>query len=90
MAAESGPLSCPWEPGNPGTHGEPSREEVDPFQMVNELTTRDIQWRTTTRIASMGLEDVQEFLCLSLENLGSSSRAGRSVPTRGRASQTRV
>jgi hypothetical protein len=74
-------LSCPWEPESPGTHGEPNREEVDPFQMVDELTTRD---------TSMGLEDVQEFLHLLLENLGSSSRVGRSVPTTGRAAQTRV
>jgi hypothetical protein len=83
-------LSCPWEQGNPATHGEPSREEVDPFQIVDKLTTRDIQWRATTRLASMGLEDVQEFLRLSLENLRSSSRVGRSVPTRGRAAETRV
>ena len=78
-------LSCPWDLGNLGTHGEPNREEVDPFQMVNELTTQDIQWRATTRLTSMGLEDVQEFLCLLLENLGSSSRVGRSVPTTGQA-----
>ena len=83
-------LPCPWDPGNPGTHGEPNREEVDPFQKVDELTARDTQWRATKRLASMDLENVQEFLRLSLENLGISSRGGCSVPTTGRAAQTMV
>ena len=78
-------LPCPWDTGNLGTHGEPSREEVDPFQMVEEL-----QWRANTLLASLDLENVQEFLRLSLENSGSSSRGGRSVPTTGRAAQTKV
>ena len=84
------PVFCPWELGNPGPHGDPSHKETDPFQMVDELTAQDVQWRTTIRVASQGLEDVQEFFRLSLEALGSSSRVGRSVLTRGRASQTRV
>ena len=79
---------CPWEPGNPGPYGDLSNEETDPFQAVDELTARDIQWWTTIRVASLGLEDVQQFLRLSLEGLGSSSRVDRSVLTRGRASQT--
>ena len=83
-------LPCPWDTGNLGTHREPSREEVDPFQMVDKLTARETQWRATTQLASMDLENVKEFLRLSLENLGSSSRGGRSVPTTGRAAQTRV
>jgi hypothetical protein len=84
------PAFCPWEPGNPGPSWNPSHEETDPFQVVDELTARDIQWRTTIRVISLGQEDVQQFLCLLLEGLGSSSRVGRSVLTRGRASQTRV
>ena len=69
MADESGPVSCPWEPGNPGPYGDLSHEETDPFQAVDELTARDTQWRTTIRVASLGLEDVQRFLRLSLEGL---------------------
>ena len=84
------PVSCPWEPGNPGPYGDLSHEETDPFQAVDELTAQDIQWRTTIRVASLGLQDVQQFLRLSLEGLGSSSRVGRSVLTKGRSSQTRV
>jgi hypothetical protein len=68
------PLFCPWEPRNPGRYGDLSHEETDPFQTVDELTARDIQWRTTIRVASLGLEDMQQFLRLSLESLGSSSR----------------
>ena len=83
-------LPCPWDTGNLGTHGEPSREEVDPFQMVEELTAWETQWRANTLLASLDLENVQEFLRLSLENSGSSSRGGRSVPTTGRAAQTKV
>ena len=83
-------LPCPWDTGNLGTRGEPSHKEVDPFQMVDELTARETQWRATTRLASKDLENVQEFLRLLLENLGSSSRGGRNVPTTGRPAQTRV
>ena len=76
--------------GNFGTHGRLSREEVDPFQMVDDLTARETQWRATTRLASMDLENVQEFLRLSLETLEGSSRAARSAFTTGRAARTRV
>ena len=72
-------LPCSWDPENPGGHGEPNHREVDPFQMVNELTAQDTQWRAATRLASMDLE----FLRLSLENLGGSSREGLSAPTTG-------
>ena len=63
---------------------------IDPFQAVDKLTARDIQWRTTIQIASLGLEYVKQFLRLSLESLRNSSRVGHSAPTRGRASQTQV
>ena len=32
------PALCPWEPGNPESSGNPSHEEIDPFQVVDELT----------------------------------------------------
>ena len=83
-------LPCSWDLGNPGGHGEPNHREVDPFQMVDELTARDIQWRAATRLASMDMENVQEFLRLSLENLGGSSREGLSAPTTGWAAKSRV
>jgi hypothetical protein len=83
-------LPCHWDTGNLGTHRKLSCKEVDPFQMVDNLTARETQWRATTRLALMDLENVQEFLRLSLENLGGSSRGGRSVPTTGQAAQTRV
>ena len=63
-------LPCHWDTGNLGTHGKQSRKEVDPFQMVDDLTARETQWGATTRLASMDLENVQEFLRLSLEKLG--------------------
>ena len=84
------PALCPWEPGNPEPSGNPSHEEIDPFQVVDELTARDIQWQTTIRVTLLGLEDLQQFLRLSLEGFGSFSQVGRSVPSRGLASQTRV
>ena len=40
----------------------PRHKEIDPFQAVEELTARDIQWRTIIRVVSLGLEDVQQFL----------------------------
>ena len=49
------PVLCPWEPGNLGPPGTPRHEEIDLFQAVDELTARDIQWRTTIRVASLGL-----------------------------------
>ena len=58
--------------------------------MVDELTARETQWRATTRLALMDLENVQELLRLLLENLGGSSRGGQSVPTTGLEAQTRV
>ena len=84
------PVLCPWEPTNPGLPGSPRHKEIDPFQAVDNLTARDIQWRTTIRVASLGLEDMQQFLRISLESLGNSSKVGHSAPTRGRASQTRL
>ena len=87
---KSAPVLCPWEPANPGLPGTPRHEEIDPFQVVDELTAQYIQWRTPIRIASLSLENLQQFLRISLESLGNSSLLGHSAPTRGRASQTRV
>ena len=83
-------LPCHWDTGNLGTHRKLSCKEVDPFLMVDNLTARETQWRATNRLASMDLENVQEFLRLLLENLRGSSWAARSVSTMGRAAQTRV
>ena len=62
-------MKCPCDTENLGTHGKPSSKEADPFQMVDKLTARETRWRATTRLASMDLENVQEFQRLLLENL---------------------
>ena len=49
---------CPGDTGNFSTNGRLSREEVDPFRMMDDLTARETQWRATTRLASMDLKNV--------------------------------
>ena len=92
MASEAGTGAPPLGVQPPQAPGAPRPEEVDPFQAVEELTARDIQWRTVIRVASWGLEDVQQFSRISVERLNSgfSSRGDPGVPTKARASQTRV
>ena len=90
MAGEVGASAFPLGAQNPRAPRAPRHEEIDPFQAVEELTAQDIQWQTTMRVASLGLEDVQQFLRISLESLGTSSRVGPSAPTRVHASQTQV
>ena len=92
MAGESVPVLLPWEPSLPRPPGAPRHEEIYPFQAMEELTAQDIQWLTVMRVASWGLEDVQQFLCISIERLNSgiSSRGDPGVPTKARASQTQV
>ena len=57
---------CPGDTGKFGTHGRLSCKDGDPFRTVDDLTARETQWRATTQVASMNLENVQEFLRISL------------------------
>ena len=90
MAGEVGAGASPLGAQTPQANRGPRHEEIDPFQAVEELTARDIQWRTIIRVLSLGIEDVQQFLHISLERLnsGTSSRVDPSAPTRACASQT--
>ena len=59
MVGEVGAGASPFGAQNPWAS---RHKEIDPFQAVEELTARDIQWRTIIRVVSLGLEDVQQFL----------------------------
>ena len=85
-------MLLPWEPSLPRPPGAFRHKEIDPFQVMEELTARDIQWQTVMRVVSWGLEDVQQFLRISMERLNSgiSSRGDPGAPTKAHASQTQV
>ena len=86
----AGPVILPRETQLPGPPRTSKAKDVDPFQAVEELTARDIQWRTIMRVALWGLEDVHQFLRISIDRLnsGTSSKGDPGVSTKARASQT--
>ena len=92
MVNEARTWILPWEAHLPGPPGTSKAEDVDPFQVVEELTTRDIQWQSIMKVASWGLEDVHQFLRILMERLnsGTSSMGDPSVSTKARVSQTNL
>ena len=86
----AGPVILPWEAQLPRPLGRSMARDVDPFQAVEELMARDIQWLTIMRVASWGLEDVHQFLRISMDclNSGTSSQGDPGVSTKACASQT--
>ena len=85
----AGPVILPWEAQLAGPPRMSMAKDVDPFQAVEELTARDIQWRTILRVASWGLEDNHQFLRISMDRLnsGTSSQGNPGVSTKAHASQ---